>query len=113
MAITSSRLITVQFSGDYDAAIEYEASNADSPGDIAVQDLSSGNNTISVPSGATGVTIIPPEDNAIVITLKGVAGDTRIALHLTDVSSIALKSTVTSFVLNAANALTGIRLIWS
>jgi hypothetical protein len=113
MAITSSRLITIQLSGDYDAAIEYEALNAASPGDIAVVDLTSGNNAISVPSGATGVTIVLPTTNTVVVTLKGVNGDTGVALHLTDPSSIALGSTVTTFVLNAASALTGIRLIWS
>lgn len=113
MAITSSRVVTIQFSGDYDAAIEYEASNAASPGDIDIVTLSAGNNTISVPSGATGVTIRPPSANTQIITLKGVGGDTGVALHLTDSTSVGLGSAVTTFVLNVVAQLAGVRLIWS
>lgn len=113
MSITSFRQVIIQFSGDYDAAIEYEASNALSPGDIDIVTLASGNNTITVPSGATGVTIKPPDDNEETITFKGVNGDTGVALHLTDATSIGLKSSVTSFVLNASATIEDVRLIWS
>ena len=47
------------------------------------------------------------------ITLKGVSGDTGVALHLTDPSTIALASSVTSFVLTTGGAITGVRLIWT
>jgi hypothetical protein len=75
--------------------------------------LTSGNNTINVPSGATGLTIVMPTANTVQVTLKGVNGDTGIPLNLTDPSSIGILPTLTSLVLNAASALTGLRLIWS
>ena len=113
MAITSERIVIIELSGDYDAAIEYIASNAASPGDIDIVTLAAGNNSISVPSGATGVTIRPPSANTELITLKGVNGDTGVALHLTDATSIGLGTAVTSFVLNVTLQLIGVRLIWS
>ena len=113
MAITSSREITIQFSGDYDASLNYEALNAASPGDIDLVDLSAGNNAITVPTDASGLTIVPPEDNEEIITLKGINGDTGVKLHLTDPSSIGLDSSQITLVLNVVNALTGVRLIWS
>jgi hypothetical protein len=42
--------------------------------------LASGANTITVPTGATGVLIIPPAANAQTLTLKGVTGDTGVPI---------------------------------
>lgn len=115
MAVTAYRVIGITFSGDVDAPnLAYAAGiNESSPGSIAVTDLVSGANTITVPSDATAVTILPPAANTIGVTLKGITGDTGIVLHLTDPSSLAIASSVTSFVLTAADALPGVRLVWS
>ena len=71
-------------------------------------------NAIHVPTGATAVLIVPDSANTAAITLKGVTGDTGIALHLTDPTTIALSSSVTSFGLTVGGAgIVGLRLIWS
>lgn len=113
MSITSQYGITITWTGDVEYSQEFD-STAVSTGSGQSQkvNLSSGNNSITVPSSAVGVTIIPPDSNAVQITLKGVNGDTGVALHLTNPALISLQS-VTTFVLNAANAITGVRLIYS
>ena len=74
--------------------------------------LSSGANTIAVPSGATCVIVQPPLSNTVLITLKGITGDTGVALHKTLATGpINLDSTQTSFVLTAASAITALTTI--
>ena len=118
MSVTSFRAVSVEFSGDVDEWVTQSAlENDSSPGMSVIQSLALGANTITAPvvSGivVTGLTIIPPTANTHLITLKGVAGDTGIPLHLTDPTSIALDTTFVSLVLNAAAAIVGVRLIWS
>ena len=115
MAVRSKRSQTIVFSGDVTGTeLTSAADNVTSPGQLEVKNLASGANTISVPGiQPTAVTIIPPAANAVTMTLKGVTGDTGIALHLTDPTTIALASSVTSFVITAGNTLNGLRLIWS
>ena len=115
MAVTSDRVIGVTFTGDVNAPnLAYPAAqNAASPGAIVVANLAMGANTITVPSGAKAVTILPPSGNTVVLTLKGISGDTGIAIHLTDPTSLGLGTSVTSFVINAASAVTGMRYVWS
>jgi hypothetical protein len=52
-----------------------------------------------------------PAANTILVTLKGVNGDTGIPLSLLDPTSIGLH-TAAAFVLNAVSGLT-VRIIWS
>jgi hypothetical protein len=118
MSITSTRTVTVNFSGDNTLnAINSALSNAVSPGMSVLQSLALGANTITAPvvSGivVTALTIIPPPGNTHLITLKGVTGDTGVPLHLTDPTSLSLDTTFTSLCLNAAAAIIGVRLIWS
>jgi hypothetical protein len=118
MSITSSRTIQLQFSGDISLGVIQSAlDNTVSPGEADVVILSLGANTITAPvvSGivVTGLMIIPPVGNKNLITLKGVTGDTGIALHLTDPTSLSLDTTFVSLVLNAAASIVGVRLIWS
>jgi hypothetical protein len=117
MAVESERRITIELTGDIEAAEVYRAAdNTDSPGAVEIKTLASGANTITVPSGGTtptGVTIIPPAGNASSITLKGVSGDTGIRLHNTDPTSLGLHSSVASFVLTAGAEIEGVRLIWT
>ena len=118
MAIASARTITVTYSGDQTYSIApAAAANAASPG---VQELKTftgaGDNTVTVPTGGstpTAVTIVPPAGNTQAITLKGAGGDTGVALHKTDPTSLGIGAAVTSFILNVAGTVTGIRFIWS
>lgn len=110
--MTTNRRVINEFSGNYDfLAVSEAAENSNFPGSIESYSLVSGANTITPPTGVTGVTFLMPSGNTVVITLKGVSGDTGIPLNLTDPTSLGLNSTNT-FVLNAASAVT-IQLIWS
>ena len=117
MAVSATRIIGITFSGDIDSPnLAFNAAvNAASPGTIEVVDLVDGNNAIVCPVGAVGCTILMPTGNEIPVTLKGVNGDTGIALHLTDPSSIAIDVAETaSFVLfvDGEEGLT-IRIVWT
>jgi len=115
MAVNSLRVVNVQFTGtgilDNDSFAAAE--NGSSPAQNEFKTLSSGANTITVPTGATACTIIPPAGNTTSITLKGVTGDTGIRIHDTDPTSIAIDDSVTDFVLTAAAGISGCRLVWT
>lgn len=117
MSVTSARKISITLTGDISAThVINAASNVTSPGAVEVKTLASGANTITVPTGGTvpkAVTIVPPVGNQDTITLKGISGDTGVILHLTDPSSISLHSTVTTFILTAADDIEGVRFYWS
>jgi hypothetical protein len=114
---TSTRKTTIVFSGAVDGTQEISASdNTSSPAAVELKTLSSGANTITVPTAGmtpTAVTIVPPGDNEESITFKGVSGDTGVRLHDTDPTTIALDSSVTTFVLTAGGTIAGLRLFWS
>lgn len=113
MAVTSNRKVVIQFTGDVLYSQEFSAAVSSlGSGQNQLVDLASGANTITVPSNAVAVTIIPPSDNEETITLKGVTGDTGISLSKTDPCSLSLLS-VSSFVLTAGGVITGLRLIYS
>ena len=112
MPVTSNRKVTITFENDIEYSQEFESvQNGSSPGAIDVVALVAGPNTITVPTGATGATIIFPLTNTSQPTLKGIAGDTGIALALTSPTSIGL-ATVTSFVINVVTDVT-VKIIWS
>lgn len=117
MAITSVRTETITYTGDSAFSLSYSsAQNVLSPAGNDVYTLASGANTITLPTGGStpkAATIIPPAGNTQTLTLKGVTGDTGIALHKTDPTVIALESTVVNFVLTAGGTITGLRIIWS
>jgi hypothetical protein len=113
MAVTSQRSIATVFTVDVVANnTTSAANNASSPGQIELKALSTGDNTITKPTGATACTIIMPANNTVLVTLKGINGDTGIPLHKTDPTSIGLDSTSSTFVLNAASSVS-VRLIWT
>src|SRR6266571_3007105 len=104
MAITSSRNVQVQFSGDVTSnVIQSALDNVSAAGIENLVTLAIGANMISAPvvSGIviTGLTLIPPSGNTSLIVLKGVSGDTGIALHKTDPTSLALDTTFVSLIL--------------
>lgn len=94
------------------AVLDLTLENDTSPAYVQQTSLSSGNNTVSKPASAGGVVIIPPENNTAVLTLKGVNGDTGVALHATGPTMLTLKASVTTFVLNASAAVTDIKFVW-
>lgn len=117
MAVTASRTVEITFSGSVVGTNTLSAADNDaSPGDVDIITLSAGANTITVPTGGTTVvacTIVPPTGNTQSITLKGISGDTGIRIHDTDPTSLAIDSSVTSFILTAGAQVTGVRLFWS
>lgn len=117
MAKTSNRSVNIRYAGTLVANNTYSAAeNTATPGDIDLVTLAIGFNEITPPTGGStpkGVTIIPPAGNLTAITLKGVTGDTGIALHLTDPTSIGLGSPTATFGLTAAAEITGVQLIWT
>jgi hypothetical protein len=117
MSVASNRSTTITLTGDVTGTETISAAqNSASPGQIQIVTLASGANTITAPTGGstpTACTILPPSGNAVSITLKGVTGDTGIRLHNTDPSTIAVDSSVSTFVLTAGNTITGVRLYWS
>lgn len=114
MAVTSTRIIQLTFSGDITASMSpAAAANTSSPTKIDLVTLANGANTITPPTGATAVTIIPPSGNTTSITFKGVTGDTGLRLHNTDPCVITLNTATDTFVLTAGAQITSVRLIWS
>lgn len=117
MAVTSTRSQTITFSGDVvGTQTVTAATNAASPGSVEVKTLTTGANTITKPTGGatvTAVTILPPTGNTNSITVKGVTGDTGVRIHNTDPTTLALDSSVSTFVLTVGADITGVRLYWS
>ena len=112
MAVSSQRSVLIVMEGEMEYSQQFDSvENNNSPGSSDVTSLASGANTITPPTGSTGCTIVPLTTNSTLMTLKGVAGDTGIALALTSPTSLGLNG-VTTFVINAAAAMT-VRLIWT
>jgi hypothetical protein len=118
MSVTSNLSVLINFSGGVISNTEFRAvENTESPGSVTLHSLSSGNNTITVPSssGVTvkGATIVPPSDNTQTLTLKGIAGDTGIALSKVNPTAISFDTAPANFVLNAGGTISGLRIIWT
>lgn len=74
--------------------------------DAQTKDLSSGDNTITVPSGATVILFIPPTANTYAITVKGNAGDTGVRISKTK-PTVLTWDAAGSLILNAGGAIAG------
>ena len=113
MAVTSNRSVLISMTGDVEYSQTFAASVSSlGSGQISLIDLSSGTNTITVPTDAVAVTIIPPANNTQTMLLKKVTGDTGWNLALTAPNSISMDA-VTTFVITAGGAITGVRFIFS
>ncbi len=118
MPVLGDRSVTVQLTGDITYTQIFRADeNVQSPGAITTQNLTTGFNVISIPTGGavvpTAATILPPDDNEETLTLKGISADTGIPIHPTDPCSISLASSLTTFGITASGTVTGLRIIWS
>lgn len=113
MSATASRTTTIVYSGDVAGTQEIAAADNDSsPAVVDIAALTTGANTITVKTGATAVTIVPPSDNTASIVLKGITGDTGVGLLRTDPTTIALDPGTASFVLTVGADVT-VRLFWT
>lgn len=118
MAVNAARSVTINLTGDVISDKIYSAAqNAVSPGATTIHALTSGANTITVPT-VTGftvkaATIIPPSTNTEAITLKGTGTDAGIAISKTDPTSIAFEAAPANFVLNAGGNINGLRIVWT
>lgn len=77
----------------------------------ALVGLSSGANTITVPTGTTLVIIIPPTTNTETITLKGVSGDTGRQISKTKPTILAWE-TGSDFVLTTSAAIAAAKVLF-
>ena len=122
MATTAKRKITLTYYGDVGGASPghvHEINAADnlaSAAQIQLVTLAIGDNTITAPGGGAtfkACTIVKPSGNASAIKIKGNAGDTGVRLHDTDPDTISLHSTASTFILNVAAEVVGVRLFWT
>lgn len=105
MATTTETQITVTSSGDgIDGEWEPTAmsNSAGVAGGPVKTTLASGDNTISVPTGAMGMVIAPPAASSTVLKLKGGAGETGFALRSGQPAHIPLPTGTASVLLNAS-----------
>lgn len=108
--------ITVQVAGGElktytypNASFPYPPQFASSPATEQFYSLSSGANTISVPSGTSYAMIVPAAGSTVLCTILGalgVSGVTGVPLHNQNPSIIALASGVMSFQIFAASPTT-------
>lgn len=73
---------------------------------LTVTTLGSGDNTISIPAGATAVVIKPPDSNAVVLKMKGNAADVGIQISKTNPTGpISFDTTLPTLIINCASAM--------
>ena len=113
MSVTSNRSVVINWTSDVEYTQEFPA--AVSPLGSGVMQLVTVTTalTVTVPTNAVGVMIIPPVSNTTALTIKGIAGDTGIGIHLTDPTSLGLSTTQTTIILAAATTTSNVRLIFS
>lgn len=108
----------INLSTDAATAASFSLFNANSPCTPQVINLISGANTINAAAcpalpQSGGVLLIPPAGNIVTLTLKGVTGDTGVALSLTAPTWIPFTSTPPSaFVITTNSTITGFVLLW-
>lgn len=114
---------TTSIAGTFDlsspgGAFDFEIFNANSPATVQAINLTTGDNTINTTNSpallsAGGVLLIPPTGNGQALLLKKTGADTGMPLSPTVPTFIALPvAPPTSFVINAAGAVTGFQLGW-
>lgn len=118
MAATSTRIITITYTGEVVGSEIISAEpNASSPASITIHSLTTNTNTITLPTGGSTVraaTIVPPTGNTQTITLKGTTTDTGLIVSSSNPTSIAFGTTPpTSIILNAGNVIEGLRIFWT
>lgn len=121
MAASSNVTINVKLGGDITNGTDGEdfavVENQTAPSAITLLSLASGANTITVPSSSgitvKGALLIPPAGNTQTLTLKGVSGDTGVALSKTEPTFISFDTPPATFVITAGGTIAGFRILWT
>lgn len=109
-AVTISGSVTGLAGGTFTISIA-QLTNASATGPQSAYALSTGNNTVTIPTGAEGVIIEPRSGNTVALTYKDVGGATGIPMSLVKPYMASFGAGATSFVLSAASSTT-VDLIW-
>ncbi len=115
---TVTLLAAMNLSTDAATALNFSLFNPNSPCTPQVINLAIGANTIDATAcpalpQAGGVFLVPPSGNIVTLTLKGVTGDTGVALSVSAPTFIAFPTAPpTSFVITTNSTITGFTLLW-
>ncbi len=118
MSVTAAVTNYIKFSGDLEQELIFASGDLlNSPAVQELKSLSTGNNAITVPDVEDfvthGLAIVPPELNTTELTLKGINGDTGIALSANRVSVFQFGAAPpVNIVLSVSDDIDGVRLIW-
>lgn len=75
--------------------------------------LQSGSNTITIPTWAVGMIVVPPSGNTQTLTLKGISGDVGIVVSKTAALLVGFDTTPpASFSIAAGGAVTNPMTVW-
>lgn len=103
--VTTSGTVT-GLPGGNSLTIAGQITSAAAVGELLQQALTTGANTITVPTGSVAVIITPPSGSVVVLTLKGVTGDTGVIIAPSGLVSfpavIPLGAAQTTIVVNAS-----------
>lgn len=111
MAVTGTLYLTGTLAGEPEGSSTVSLSWAITAGvSDALVGLSSGANTITIPTGTSLVAIIPPTDNTATITIKGISGDTGYAISPTKPTVLAASGS--SLVLTASAAIAACKVLF-
>ena len=113
MAVTGTLGLTGRISGEPEGTSDVSLTWTITAGvsDAFVFTTETGNQTVTVPTGTTMVIVVPPTTNAQAITAKGVGADTGFQVSKTKPTVIAWE-TGSSFVLNLAAAVSGLKVLF-
>lgn len=92
--------LTGESTGTHQVALEWEITTGK---ETTVVGLSSGDNTLSVPTGTTLIVITPPTSNSLALKVKGAGGDTGVAISKTKPTVLTWDSG--TVIINAANTI--------
>lgn len=81
-------------------------------GTVTTHNFVAGFNSIAVPTGATVAVIVPPPANTQTMVLKGVTGDTGIALARTLPAVLTFDAGVATFGITAGGTINGVEISW-
>lgn len=113
MAVTGSLYLTGTLAGEPEGTSSVSLSWTITAGaSDALVGLSSGANTITVPTAATLVIVIPPTDNTATITVKGVSGDSGYQISSTKPTVLTQGSPGGALVLTASAAIATCKILF-
>lgn len=114
MAVTSDVYVSVKMTGDLELDQTFPmVQNVAAPGDVDQLSLGSGFNAITVPATAKGAIIIPAITGVVALTLKGVTGDTGIALSKNSPNLISFDTSPPVTIGITTGSATTLRIVWT